>query len=242
MRLILLPFFMAVIGMTGFGQVSHESWDGLLKKHVDSQGNVDYLGFQEKEGELKGYLQLLSQNPPEASLSREHKLAYWINAYNALTVKVIADNYPLKSIKDLNSTISIPGVSTIWDKKIFRAGERELSLNDIEHGILRKEFDEPRIHFAINCASYSCPELRREAYTGRLIEKQLQEQASLFINDPKRNILSKDMLRVSMIFQWFVKDFTKEGTLVDFIKQYATIEIDDRARVKFITYDWSLNE
>ena len=241
MRFLVPLVFMITTGMTALGQVSHERWDALLKKYVDSQGSVDYPGFKEEAEELQDYLRLLSQNPPAAGWSVEDQLAYWINAYNALTVQLIADNYPLKSIKDLNATISIPGVSTIWDKKIFSVGEKEVSLNDIEHGILRGDFNEPRIHFAVNCASYSCPELRREAYSGQFIERQLQEQASLFINDPERNILSKDMLRVPMIFQWFVKDFTKEGSLVDFIKQYAAIEIDARARVKFITYDSSLN-
>ncbi len=228
--------------MTASAQMSHEKWDALVKKYVDQQGNVDYTGFQAEAVELQHYLDLLSQSPPDPSWTREDKLAYWINAYNAFTVKLIADNYPLKSIKDLNAGISIPGVSTVWDKKFFKIGETQMSLNDIEHGILRADFDEPRIHFAINCASYSCPELRREAYTGKLVEDQLSEQAILFINDPKRNILSEDMIRISKIFLWFTSDFTKEGTLVEFVKRYAAIEINDRARVKFISYDWSLNE
>src|SRR5690606_7886580 len=127
------------------------------KKHVAPNGLVNYNGFKQDKQQLDLYLKLLQAGVPDPDKwSKEEQLAYWINAYNAFTIKLIIDNYPLKSIKDLNSTIAIPTINSIWDDKFFSLGGQKFSLNMIEHGILRKDFDEPRIHFAINCASISC--------------------------------------------------------------------------------------
>ena len=148
---------------------AHTQWDLLLKKHVDARGMVDYEGFIRDKEQLEQYLKKLSNTPPDPETwSEAEQLAYWINAYNAFTVKLIADNYPVESIEDLHPTINIPMLNTVWHKKFFKIGGRESSLDEIEHKILRKQFNEPRIHFAINCASYSCPPLRGEAYTARI--------------------------------------------------------------------------
>ena len=221
---------------------SHEIWNGLLTKYVEDDGLVDYQGFISEKTTLEKYLDILSNNAPSDNWSDNEKLAYWINAYNAFTVKLIVDNYPLKSIKDLNPALSVPTVNTIWAKDWFKIGGEDFSLDRIEHKILRKEFEEPRIHFAVNCASFSCPVLRPEAYTASQIDTQLEEQARLFLNDTKRNTITADRIQVSKIFSWFGGDFKKGQSLVQFINRYTDVDINDKAKVKFMKYDWSLND
>lgn len=204
---------------------------------------IDYQGFVKDKSDLETYLRTLSNNAPDPDQwSEKEQLAYWINAYNAFTVKLIVDNYPLKSIEELHPTIHIPSVSTVWHKKFFNIGGVETSLDEIEHGILRKEFEEPRIHFAINCASFSCPPLRAEAYTAEKMEQQLEEMAYLFINDPERNNIKKDQIEISKIFQWFSEDFTRNGTLIEYLNRYAETPIHKDADIKYLPYDWALND
>ncbi|MBL3655478.1 DUF547 domain-containing protein [Fulvivirga sediminis] len=222
---------------------SHDIWDRLLKKHVDEKGWVDYKGFISDKVLLEEYLKLLSDHAPDkAKWTREEQLAYWINAYNAFTIKLIVDNYPVKSIKDLKPTLNIPGIHTVWHRQFFKIGGIECSLDEIEHDILRKQFDEPRIHFAINCASYSCPPLRNEAYKASLIDEQLQAQAEWFINDGKRNLIAENQIRISSIFSWFRGDFTKRGDLIDYLNQYSKVVISQDANINYLEYDWRLNE
>ena len=222
---------------------SHAQWNALVKKHVAPNGLVNYKGFLKDRQQLNSYLKLLQQGVPNPKTwTKEEQLAYWINAYNAFTVKLIIDNYPLKSIKDLNDKIAIPTVNTIWDDKFFKLGGQPFSLNMIEHGVLRKNFNEPRIHFAINCASISCPELLNEAYTAQNLELQLEKQATRFINDPTKNKLSATNLKVSSIFNWFQEDFVKTGTLTAFLNRYAKIKIRPDATITYLDYNWKLNE
>lgn len=221
----------------------HQLWDQLLKKHVDSAGHVSYKGFIADSTLLNQYLELLSNNPPNLSTWTEgEQLAYWINAYNAFTVKLIVDNYPVESIRDLNPTLYVPLLNTVWHIKFFSIGGKKFNLDEIEHTILRKQFNEPRIHFAIVCASYSCPSLRTEAYTAEKIEVQLEDQAIRFINDSNRNKITRQTLELSSIFRWFKGDFTKKGTLIAFLNQYSKVDIDPNAQISFMFYDWSLNE
>jgi hypothetical protein len=223
--------------------IKSQAWTDLLQKYVDDQGNVDYDGFLKDSLKLDAYLELLTSNAPdEKTWSKEQQIAYWINAYNAFTVKLILNYYPVESIKDIGSTIQIPFVNTPWDIKFIIINGVKLDLNNIEHSILRKKFNEPRIHFAINCASFSCPKLRREAYTAEKLESQLQEQAVEFINDPKRNFITEDKARVSKIFSWFKGDFTKNGSLKDFLNQYAITKIGEETKIRYQDYNWSLNE
>jgi hypothetical protein len=222
---------------------SHELWTELLKKHVNEQGMVDYEGFVRDRQQLQQYLNQLSNTPPDPDTwPEEEQLAYWINAYNAFTVQLIADNYPLESIEELHPTLNIPTINTVWHKKFFEIGGQESSLDEIEHQILRKQFEEPRIHFAIVCASYSCPPLRREAYTARALDSQLEEQAVRFINDPKRNKLQGKRAQLSKIFQWFEGDFTKNGSLLAFLNRYAKKELQPAAEISYLEYDWKLNK
>lgn len=212
--------------------VNHESWDGLLKKYVDSDGNVNYAGILKESKTLDAYLQLLNENSPSDDWSKNEKLAFYINLYNAATVKLIIDNYPLKSIKDLSGP---------WDKKWIQIDGKKYSLGNIEHKILRK-MNEPRIHFAINCASYSCPKLLNKAFLPETIEAQLEAVTIDFINDTSRNKISNKKIQLSNIFKWYKGDFTKNGSLIDYLNRYLNIKIDKKIKVSHLTYDWGLNE
>lgn len=230
-------------GMVGTSAPDHQVWDALLKKYVAPNGDVNYKGFISEKAKLEEYLNLISTNAPDRSAwSKDEQLAYWINAYNAFTVKLIVDNYPVKSIRDLGPSLKIPLIKDVWHYKFFKIGGQESSLDEIEHSILRKEFEEPRIHFAINCASVSCPPLLNEAFMADKIESQLQRVAKTFINDTSRNKISKDRIEISSIFSWFKGDFTKNGSLIDFLNQYSTVKISPNAKVSHLDYDWNLNE
>lgn len=223
--------------------ITNDEWTVLLKKHVNDAGMVDYKGFIKDSNNLNKYLAKISENAPASSWSNDEKFAYWINAYNAYTVKLIVDNYPVKSIKDLAPKNAVIFINTAWDKKFFSIGGKKMTLNTIEHKILRKRFNDPRMHFAINCASMSCPKLLNEAYEAKTLDKQLTGQAKDFLSDTNKNKVSKDKPELSSIFDWFNKDFTKTGkTKIGFINQYAPVKINDNAPLKYLSYDWSLNE
>ncbi|MFN3800336.1 DUF547 domain-containing protein [Belliella pelovolcani] len=231
------------LGALGSSAPSHELFDQLLKKHVTKEGMVDYQGFIKDKARLNQYCDLLSKNAPDRkSWSEAEQLAYWINAYNAFTIKLIVDNYPVKSIQDLHPKIKIPLINTVWHIKFFQIGGQDASLDEIEHKILRKEFEEPRIHFAINCASFSCPPLLNEAFVPARLDAQLDKVAVAFINDLKRNKINRDKVEISKIFSWFKGDFTKNGDIIDYLNQYSKVKINPKAKVTYLDYDWSLNE
>lgn len=235
--------------------VSHAVFDSLLQKHVTPEGTVNYKGFIQDSVQFNEYLTLLKNNHPnKKNWSREEQLAYWINAYNAFTVQLIVDNYPVKSIKDIKSGIGF--VNSVWDIKFIKIEGQEYDLNNIEHSIIRKEFNEPRIHFAVNCASYSCPRLRNEAFTAERLEEQLDDQARLFFNDKRKNkIISKNKIILSSILKWYSTDFTNKGLfsrifggkgrtqkLINFVNPYVDIDINKDAEIEFMDYRWDLNE
>jgi len=217
---------------TTFEAFNHNMFNELLKKHVSSQGHVNYLGFKKDANKLKNYITTLSNKTPNKDWNKEDKLAYWINAYNAMTIDLILRNYPVKSIKDIDKP---------WDKRFWKLGNKWYNLNDIEHQILRK-MDEPRIHFAIVCASISCPKLHNEAYSASNLEEQLTKVTKVFLLDTNRNEISQNSLKLSKIFQWFAKDFKQNGSIIDFISQYSDVEISSKAKKSFKTYNWDLND
>jgi len=219
--------------------MEHHNWTTLLKKHVTAAGQVNYKGFIQDSTLLQAYLDDLSTHPPGNNWTEEEKIAYWINAYNAFTVKLIVDHYPLKSIKDIGD--GLPMINSPWDIKFFKIGNIDFDLNTIEHEILRKEFTEPRIHFAINCASFSCPKLRNEAYFASKLEEQLEEQTLGFINNPQKNIINETETELSKIFDWFQSDFIKKSSLFDFLNRY-TASLNEANKVTYVEYDWALNE
>jgi len=221
-------------------KMKHDNWSILLKKYVTEIGQVNYKGFIQDSVLFQSFLDDLSQHPPGNNWNEKEKIAYWINAYNAFTVKLIIDHYPLKSIKEIGD--GLPMVNSPWDIKFFKIGNIDFDLNTIEHEILRKEFKEPRIHFAINCASFSCPKLRNEAFMAEVLETQLNDQTQQFINNPDKNIISKNKLELSKIFDWFKSDFTKEKSLLQFLKPYLKIDVSNNPSIEHLVYDWRLNE
>jgi len=215
----------------------HSSWNTLLKKHVSSSGNVSYNGFKADVSSLNQYLNLLKENQPTSNWSKNEKLAYWINVYNANTISLMVKNWPVTSIKKITQNGKGP-----WDIPFIKLEGKTYSLNDIENNIIRKRFNEPRIHFAVNCAAKGCPPLRNEAFMSAKLNSQLQEQTTKFINNPNRNTITSTSVQLSKIFDWYKVDFTKNGSLVDFINKYAKIQATTSAKITFNDYNWEVNK
>lgn len=210
---------------------SHSSFNKILETYVSDDGNVNYTGIKNDRKKLNDYINSLKTNLPEDTWSKNETLAYWINAYNALTIDLILRNYPTKSIKDIKDP---------WDQRLWKFGDKWQNLNDIEHKILR-EMDEPRIHFAIVCASISCPKLQNFAFTADNLDTQLTTATKEFLSDTSKNRLTEDNIAISKIFKWFKKDFEQNGELIDFLNQYSDVKISNNAKKSFTDYDWNLN-
>lgn len=258
--LLSLAFVLALTGGAR-GAFNHEVWDNLLQKHVRVTDNgkatqVDYQGLAESRSALSGYLESLgtiSQAQFDA-WPKPDQLAFLINAYNGWTVELILSRYPdLSSIKDLGSLFQSP-----WKKKFIPLFGKQLSLDEIEHGLIRGSgrYNDPRIHFAVNCASIGCPALRNTAYRGDFLDRQLEEATMLFLADNTRNRLQGDRLEVSLIFKWYRQDFEKgwrkANSLGEFLALFASSlglsEEQSRQVVNgiipiyFLDYDWRLND
>jgi hypothetical protein len=207
-------------------------WDQLLKKYVGTNGMVDYAAWK-KDPQMQRAIKLFSSQHPNETWSKSEIMAYWINVYNAYTVKLILDNFPLRSITDLDKP---------WDTKFIQIQGKSYSLNQIEHEILRKKYKDPRIHFAVNCASFSCPKLLNTAYRAEKLNAQLEQQAKEFINDKSRNRISPKQIEISKLFDWYKEDFTSGGkSVIDYLNKYAAVSISSTAELSYLDYDWSLN-
>lgn len=223
--------------------ISHTIFNELLEKNVSSAGLVDYKGFIKDSAKFNTYLHLLSSHyPNEKNWSKDERLAYWLNAYNAFTIKLIMDHYPVKSIKDIKK--GIPLVSDTWTINFINIEGKKYNLNNIEHGIVRPKFNDPRVHFALNCASMGCPPLLNHAFTAEKLNAQLDAQAKRFINDGVHNkIISANKADLSKIFSWFAGDFKKSApSVIDFINRYADTKLNAAADISHLDYDWQLNE
>lgn len=222
--------------------VTHEIWNALLKKDVSADGWVDYKGFIRDSAELNRYLRVLeSAHPNDKNWSRNEQMAYWINAYNAYTIQLIVRNYPVKSIKDIKKGLAF--VNSVWDIKFIKIQGFTYDLNNIEHNILRPIYKDPRVHAAVNCASYSCPKLRPEAFTAARLDVQLNDAMAGFVNDPTRNRISTSKAEISEIFKWFKGDFEQNGqNLRAFLNQFSKEKITDKTEITHLDYNWSLNE
>ncbi len=258
--MLLLALQGLLFNMPAQAAIDHSSWDSLLKKHVVSisggQGTqVDYAGFMADRGQLKQYLSMTSgvTRAEFDGWNKSGQLAFLINAYNAWTVELILTAYPkLTSIKDLGSLFQSP-----WKKRFIPLLGETRSLDDIEHNLIRGSgrYNDPRIHFAVNCASIGCPALRPEAYLPERLEDQLEDAATLFLSDRSRNRLDGDSLKVSSIFKWYREDFEKgwrgANRLEKFFLLYKKpLGLDDAAAsrlasggiaIEFLDYDWRLN-
>ena len=209
----------------------HSIWNGLLSKYVSASGSVNYEGLKEDHEKLRSYLALLAEEIPNDSWRREKALAYWINVYNAFTVDLIVSNYPLSSITSLDN-------GNPWEKKRVKLAGKNYSLNNIEHDIIRPQFNDARIHFAVNCAARSCPKLLNTAWTENNLEKNLERLTQEFINSPNHNKIQKTKASLSKIFEWYKDDF---GDLVTFVNQYSAVKIAEGAVIEYMDYNWSLN-
>lgn len=221
--------------------VDHGILKKLLKSYVDN-GQVDYSGLKIEEKQLDQYLKYLEDIPPE-NLERADRMAFYINLYNAWTLKLILTDYPgVKSIKNLGTLFRSP-----WKKEFVKIHGKTTTLDHIEHDILRPMFKDPRVHFAVNCASKSCPPLLDEPYTGANLNNQLEFVASSFINDPLNNFMADGILYVSRIFKWFGNDFGND--IPGYVASYAKGNLAEQIaatgkniKVKYLDYDWSLNK
>ena len=221
--------------------LDHSLWDELTKAHVNQNGYPNYKGFIQDSSKFNTYLNQLTSNHPKESWSSNERKAFWINAYNAFTVKLIVDNYPVETIKDLGG--GIYRVNTPWDIKFIQIEDKTYHLNDLEHNILRKEWSDPRIHSAVNCASISCPKLMKGAYLAEQLDEQLDRQMKAFIHDATKNIIGEKEVRLSKLFKWFSGDFKVEHTsVIDYINSYSDVKIKKSAKVEYFDYDWGLNE
>lgn len=221
--------------------VDHSAYDRLLKKYVNAQGLVNYRGFKAEEKAFNQYLALLSKSPPAAGAGQADQLAYWINAYNAYTIRLILDHYPVQSIRDIGAGTA--GGPTPWTRSFFAVGGEKMSLDHVENQILRKRFHDPRVHFALVCAALSCPRLRNEAYTGGQLERQLDEQGRDFLNTAAKNRPGKATAQLSPYFDWFKDDWTANGlSVAAWVNRYAATKMDASANVTFLNYNWKLNE
>jgi hypothetical protein len=231
-------------------RVDHAFWNGFLQRYVRTgERGINLVAYsrvtqQDRQG-LGDYIRRLERTPV-LELSRPVQLAYWINLYNALTVKLVLDHYPVQTIKDIDIS---PGWFSVgpWDKKLVTVEGKELSLNDIEHRILRPVWKDPRIHYGVNCASMGCPDLRRQAFTGENADRLLESGARRYINHPRGASVRNGELVVSSIYKWFTEDFgSGERDVIEHLKRFAEPEL--RRRLQGFTdiggyrYDWSLND
>ncbi len=221
-----------------------------------SGGLIDYAGLRAKPQALDAYLAQLARTTPaqHATWTRDQRFAFWINAYNAFTIQLIRDEGPVKSIKDLGGFFSSP-----WEKKFIpmpafdpEKKNKKITLDEIEHELLRPVFKDARVHAAINCASMGCPPLRATAFSAEGLNEQLEDQVGVWLSDPTRNQVSPSggKIRVSKIFDWFKEDFGKKDEAV--AKWIAAHVKDDAVRaalraaakdidVKYLDYDWKVN-
>jgi len=265
-RLVVVLAFLLGLGAqaSGAGEqargLDHSGWTSLLSRHVivseDGHNSlVDYTGFLSEQAALSGYLDELSavSAAQYGNFTRDEKLAYLINAYNAFTLSLILDHHPgIESIRDIGTWFQSP-----WQRDFVPLLGRALSLDDVET-MLRDpaEFNEPRIHFAINCASISCPMLRAEAYLAEQLETQLADQTARFLSDRRRNRYDADAntLYVSRIFDWYRGDFaafTGGGGLAAYFASHSAVLVDGAlaesadsigsAAIRYTEYDWRLN-
>ena len=255
-------FVLLLLLLSGLAQAQfdhgHAGWDALLKKHVqwlpdNKQSRVDYAAFKADRVALKMVLDAMSAVPKAEfdSWSREQRMAFLINAYNAFTVELILSKYPdLRSIKDLGSF-----VQSAWRKKFFTLLGEPRHLDWIEHEQLRPLYNDPRVHAAVNCASIGCPALRNEAFTAVKLDAQLDDGMARFLGDRTRNRVNVGQLEVNAIFKWFKEDFEKghqgfskvEDVFAKFAVQLSD-KPDEQARLRdktlpvtHLDYDWSLN-
>ena len=245
--------FLHLLVLPIYGQDAHELFTDVLRSHVQD-GVVNY-GALCNDQRLNAYIEHLESTNPADFRDRAQRLAFWINAYNAFTLKIVCENYPIQSINDLHWGGLYVGLvlkTTVWDRKFIRIGGRRLSLNDIEHKIIRPVFGDPRIHFALVCAATSCPPLRAEAFEASKLDEQLDDQGRIFLSETAKNRfdLTSKTAHLSKILDWYGDDFGKnDAQLLTYIARFLPAEISKQVLsnpaawdIKHTDYDWGLND
>jgi hypothetical protein len=235
MKSIILWAKMLLMSTLSFAQ--HEGFDKLLENNITEDGVVNYKGIMKERATLDAYIAYIKVTSPEEKWSDDKTKAFYINVYNAYTILLILDNYPLKSIMKISKR-----GKDAWHQKFVVVGGETFSLNDIEHQILRKKYSDPRIHVGVNCASFSCPPIANFAFTEANVETELERLMKKFINDPARNRITSKKITLSKVFEWYKGDFTKNGSLVTYINGYSEVELTKKTKVRYLEYNWNLNE
>ncbi len=211
----------------------HSAWTSELKKYVADTGIVDYRSWVKDQNPLDAYLNQLSASQAVSNWSINVQLSYWINVYNAYTVKLILNHYPVKSIQDIHE-------GKPWDHAWIKIGDKIYSLNQIENEIIRRQFKDPRIHFALNCASKSCPPLLNEAYDPARLQAQLSARTSTFITNDLYNQIYSSPIKLSKVFDWYKTDFKPD--IISFLNTNTPAQINSHETIEYLEYDWGLNE
>ncbi|OBT16776.1 hypothetical protein A9264_10930 [Vibrio sp. UCD-FRSSP16_10] len=220
--------------------IDHSQWQSLLDRYLIKQGDntlFRYSSVTPKDKQaLKDYLATLANIDPR-QYTKAQQYAYWVNLYNSLTVNLILDNYPTKSITKLGGLFSFGP----WDKELIKVAGKSLTLNDIEHRILRPIWNDPRTHYAVNCASLGCPNLQPQAFTAQNTQQLLQQSAKAFINSDKGAKLIEGKLQLSSIYEWFAVDFAGSKHVVEHLSRYRTDISTFNGKIIY-DYNWQLNE
>jgi len=234
----------SLVNAADFDQ-SHAPFDNVLKSYV-KDGRVNYTALKAHRQELDRFLDQVAAVSETGfkGWSEKQQIAFLVNAYNAYTLRLILDHYPVKSIKDIGTLFKGP-----WDQPVVHLFGRTLTLNTVEHKMLGKDYSEPRIHFALVCAAKGCPPLRGQAYVADRLDEQLDDQARQFLADSHENRVdaSRRTVYLSPIFKWYGEDFEKKsGGVLRFLKPYWPEKeraiSTDRFKIRYTDYDWSLNE
>lgn len=248
----IIAAFSMPVSLSAEAEFDHGVFDELLAAHI-VEGGVDYASLAPERERLQGYIEALGAVAPEtvAAWPQTAQLAFWINAYNAQMIDIVLEHRPLKR-RGLRSLVypsnSVRQIPNIWKGQTRVIAQVERSLDDIEHGIIRPEFAEPRIHFALVCAAESCPPLRAEAYVGDRLDAQLQAQTKTFLADSARGARideEQNRLAVSSIFKWFAEDFGGVEGVAAFVAAHGPPELGARTGATplgYLSYDWTLND
>ena len=238
--------------------VDHAAWSDLLKKYViadnDGINRVDYKAFKaEAHSPLKSYIAQLTAIDPR-TLNKNEQFAYWANLYNAKTIDVILDHYPVDSIRNISLESGLfdlvkktVGVGGPWKTKVVTIAGHKLSLDNIEHDVLRPTFQDPRVHYAVNCASIGCPNIGTQAFTADNLEDMLESNAKAYINHPRGVTVANGKAVASSIYDWFITDFGgDESGILEHVKKYASDDLKSKlekiTEIDSYKYDWSLND
>ncbi len=219
---------------------THAEFNEVLGKFVNTKGMVDYPGLKAYRSKLDHYLKetgAISESEFNG-WTRDQRLAFLINVYNAETLQLIIDNYPVKSIKKIGSLFGQP-----WDVESVTLFGKKTTLNTIEHKILRPKYQEPRVHFVIVCAAMGCPPLYNKAFVPENLDDQLNARGRYFLSQKSKNKLDGNTLYLSPIFDWFAEDFTENGSIQDFVAPLFPTDLKGKKlKIKYTSYDWSLNQ